>query len=421
MANQTAHDKMAVMWEEVGPETDINQTLSKDLNVYDPSGMFNQDKTGNANDTNFDAANTDGDRVYIPQMYDFVVQDGIVTTDSDFQDSIDRMVPANRALSFNIPATITAKELQNPSKVEMLKQSFTRRIGNHIDTVCYQKMINQASMFVPLRGTKYAAEDATDAEVTMLNRGLGSYSKKLFLSNTHYRDVAVELGKASRETFVGDAITKARVPGLATFETMRSDYLLPIDANSATGLKVNGAGQGHTVATYDSDGFFLDNRSQVLSITGATLANMPVGTKFTIDGVDAVNPATKTPNGELMTFTVIAAKAGGPTIQPAMVVDGPYQNVSAAPADEAAITILNTKKDNPTLFYTPESTVIIPGKVPVVDDGVRSIEATLPCGIPITLVYWYDANKMRYNMKAVVSMDVQVLYPDMVGVQMNNQ
>jgi hypothetical protein len=31
------------------------------------------------------------------------------------------------------------------------------------------------------------------------------------------------------------------------------------------------------------------------------------------------------------------------------------------------------------------------------------------------MLYWYDGHKMQYNMKAVVSFDVQVVYPEMLG------
>ena len=48
--------------------------------------------------------------------------------------------------------------------------------------------------------------------------------------------------------------------------------------------------------------------------------------------------------------------------------------------------------DAPSLFYTPESTVIVPGRVPVIGDGIRSMTTTTENGIPLTLMYWYDAN-----------------------------
>ena len=70
---------------------------------------------------------------------------------------------------------------------------------------------------------------------------------------------------------------------------------------------------------------------------------------FTIDGVYAVNPVTKAKLAFLKQFVVKAdADSGattGPatlTISPPIIKDGAFQNVSAAPADSANITVLGT-------------------------------------------------------------------------------
>ncbi|MCP3679378.1 MAG: hypothetical protein GY782_03570 [Gammaproteobacteria bacterium] len=416
MSNSFAHDKMCTLWEEVAETTGMRMALSKDLNTYNMSDMANKDQTGDGNDTNY---GTGSDREYIPQDYRFEAKDGIVTTDSDFQNVVDRMIPVNRGLSFNIPASVKAKELGNPSRLTEIAKGFARDIANKIDTTCYQKMINQSTMFVGV-DSKFDFTAGIDAETLLLNRGLSAYDRKLFLSNKHYSSVAKELGQMSREVFTADALSRAQIPDLATFNTMRSDYLINVAGNGTTGLTVNG-NQSHTVATYDNEGFYLDNRSMSLAITGATAGKLPVGTKFTIAGVNAVHPETRTDTGELMTFTVLEGGAGTAKIQPAIVKDGPYQNVTAQAADSAAITILNAKGDAPSLFYTPESTVIVPGRVPVIGDGVKTQTLTTENGIPMTMVYWYDGHKMQYNMKAVVNFDVQVVYPEMLGAIYANQ
>lgn len=419
MANSFAHDKMAVMWDKVAEETGANLTLTKSLKTYNMSDMANQDKTGNANDTNFSASQNVGDREYIKQKYRFESKAGIKTTDSDFQDAIDRLIPVNRQLSYNIPVSIEAKELSSPSRMNEIADSIKQELAYTIDTTAYQKMINQATQVITDTAA-FSWDLGVDAETLMLNRGLSAFDRKLFLSNKHHKAVAKELGNYSREVFTSDAVTRAKVPDLSTFDTMRSDYLLTLAANATTGLTVNGA-QSHTVATYDVNGFFLDNRSMSLSITGATTANMPVGTKFTIAGVNAVHPATRQDTGELQTFTVIQAVNGAPVIQPAIVATGPYQNVSAAAGAGAAITILNIATDAPSLFYTPESTVIVPGRVPVVGTGVSSMSATTDQGLPLTLLYWYDGHAMTYNCKAVVSFDIQVVQPEQLGMILAGQ
>ena len=282
-------------------------------------------------------------------------------------------------------------------------------------------MIDQASL-IHTTDADFSWQDGIDAELLMLNAGLSAYDRKLFLSNRHYGKVAKELGQFSREIFTNDAVTRARIPDLATFQTMRSDYLLTLDASSASGVTVNG-NQSHTVATYDANGFYLDNRYMQLNLTGATIANMPVGTKFTIAGVNQVNPETRTDNDELQTFTVVTAGNGTVTVAPAIVIDGPYQNCSAQAADSAAVSVLNIAANNPSLFYTPESTVLVPGRLPIPQDagGVQSVDATSDQGLPMRLSYWYDPHNEVFNMKALVYFDVQVIYPWMLGAILDKQ
>lgn len=419
MANSFAHDKMCTLWDEVAESTDLFRTLSKDLEKYDMDSEANSDRAADASANGVGDGNSD--REYIPQEYRFETKDGIVSSDADFEDIVDRMIPVNRAKSKRILARIDAKGLRDPQRRSKVAQGFAKDIANAVDIESYQTMINQASL-IHTTDADFSWQDGIDAELLMLNAGLSAYDRKLFLSNRHYGKVAKELGQFSREIFTNDAVTRARIPDLATFQTMRSDYLLTLDASSASGVTVNG-NQSHTVATYDANGFYIDNRYMQLNLTGATTANMPVGTKFTIAGVNQVNPETRTDNGELQTFTVVTAGNGTVTVAPAIVIDGPYQNCSAQAADSAAVSVLNIAANNPSLFYTPESTVLVPGRLPIPQDagGVQSVDATSDQGLPMRLSYWYDPHNEVFNMKALVYFDVQVIYPWMLGAILDKQ
>lgn len=419
MANTFAHDKMCTLWDEVADSTDLFRTLSKDLEKYDMGTEANSDRATDASANGVGDGNSD--REYIPQEYRFETKDGIVSSDADFEDIVDRMIPVNRSKSKRILARIDAKGLRDPQRRSKVAQGFAKDIANAVDIEAYQTMIDQASL-IHTTDADFSWQDGIDAELLMLNAGLSAYDRKLFLSNRHYGKVAKELGQFSREIFTNDAVTRARIPDLATFQTMRSDYLLTLGASSASGVTVNG-NQSHTVATYDANDFYLDNRYMQLNLTGATTANMPVGTKFTIAGVNQVNPETRTDNGELQTFTVVTAGNGTVTVAPAIVIDGPYQNCSAQAADSAAVSVLNIAANNPSLFYTPESTVLVPGRLPIPQDagGVQSVDATSDQGLPMRLSYWYDPHNEVFNMKALVYFDVQVIYPWMLGAILDKQ
>lgn len=115
----------------------------------------------------------------------------------------------------------------------------------------------------------------------------------------------------------------------------------------ATGTPlVNGAAQVSTYATVK------DTMTQSLITDGwtsDTTGILKAGDVFTIAGVFAVNPVTKATLPFLRQFVVTAdANSGattGPatlTIYPAIITSGAFKNASAAPADNAAITVLGT-------------------------------------------------------------------------------
>jgi hypothetical protein len=420
MANEFAHDKMATLWKEVAKTTGMKMSVSKSLEKYDMDSMSNSDQGSDSSDN----SNTNGsDRQYIPQDYRFDVSSGIVSSSGDFEDIIDRMIPVNRGRSLKVLAQIDAKGLRDPQRRKKVMQGFARDLANAIDLAAYQEMINSATM-VQTSTSTFDFQAAIDAEVLMLNRGLGGYEKKMCLANTDYAQVAKVLGQNqyNEAGIVKDALTRATLPDLATFTTLRSDYLINLPSPTVAALTING-NQSHTVETYDAGGFYLDNRDMDLAVTLSTAATMPVGTKFTIAGVNFLHPETRVDSGELLTFSVKTTGTGTVKVQPALVITGPYRNATAQAAAGAAVTILNIADSKPTLFYTPESTVLIPGQLPVPTDGagVTAVEAMTDCGLPMRMTYWYDPHLEVFNMKGLVFFDVQVIYPDQLGVILSNQ
>ncbi|ODT15818.1 MAG: hypothetical protein ABS35_30375 [Kaistia sp. SCN 65-12] len=113
----------------------------------------------------------------------------------------------------------------------------------------------------------------------------------------------------------------------------------------ATGTpKIDGANQNVAYSTVKDTG----TQSLVTKgWTNSTTGILKKGDVFTIAGVYAVNPVTKEKLAFLKQFVVKAdADSGastGPatlTISPPIIKDGAFQNVSAAPADNADITVL---------------------------------------------------------------------------------
>lgn len=117
----------------------------------------------------------------------------------------------------------------------------------------------------------------------------------------------------------------ARAAGFDWFETT----VAPMQSRgSGAGYLVNGANQ---------------SGSSLIVDTGTGTINE--GDVFTIPNVFAVNPQTKVSTGQLQRFVARANYAGGAgtvSIAPAITLTGPEQNVTALPADNAALTIQGT-------------------------------------------------------------------------------
>jgi hypothetical protein len=84
--------------------------------------------------------------------------------------------------------------------------------------------------------------------------------------------------------------------------------------------------------------------------TAAAASRLKKGDVFTIANVFAVNPWTRSSTGALRQFVVTADVSsdgsGNATVdEPRLIISaGPYQNVSAAPADNAAITVTGSRQ-----------------------------------------------------------------------------
>lgn len=406
MANEIGNE-IKIMWDDVASTTDINCTLSKSLERF---GMGETE-----------GARTD-DKVYEPQEFRFNVLDGLKSTASDFEDLVDRMIPIDRTKVKRVLFKISAKEMRDPRLLRMASDGIARDIRNAIDVAAYETAINEGSL-VYSSATAFEWQTAADVEVLMANRGLGGYNKKAFLSLPDYSAVSKQLGAYQYTDGVPkNALEKAQLPMLQSFDTIRADYRKTLAANTTTGVTVNGD-QSHTPQTYvtGSTTEFYDNRRMVLNVTTGTITNMPRGTKFTIAGVNALNPETREDAGDLQTFTVISGTASALTISPAIVTTGPYANCSAVAADSAAIVILNTALSAPSIFYTPESLILVPGQLPLGGAGVDEIVTTTENGIPLVMTMEKDFHTGDLHCKGVVYFDVVAKFPDRIAVCLTNQ
>jgi len=161
-------------------------------------------------------------------------------------------------------------------------------------------------------------------------------------------DAAVALADGLKTVFPDSiarkAIEEASVGRYGRYDIFESNSLAThtVGAHGGTPL-INGASQSVTyAASGDAWTQSLVTDGWTNSITDVLLA----GDVITIAGVNSVNRKTRVDTGDLQTFTVTADATSGAstgpatlTISPPMIISGPYQTVTAAPADGAVIVV----------------------------------------------------------------------------------
>lgn len=223
------------------------------------------------------------------------------------------------------------------------------------------------------------------------------------------------------------AYEEAAIGRIAKFNTYASQNVSNHTVGVATGTPlVDGADQNVTYAnatgantqTLITDGW-----------TNSTTGILKAGDVFTIAGVFAVNPVPgegttgKKVQNFLQQFTVIAdANSGastGPatlTISPAIIVDGPYQTVSAAPADNAAITVLGTGgtayPQNMGFHKNAFALVSVPLEMP---DGVSFKARESHNGLGIRIVKAYDIDTDDDVIRMDILYGKKAIYPDLAA------
>lgn len=167
-------------------------------------------------------------------------------------------------------------------------------------------------------------------------------------TGVHNPNTAMSLANLVKTTFTDSsasaALRAATIGDIAGFSNYQSVHVPvhTVGAHGGTPL-VNGGAQATTYAASgatNSQSLVTDGWTN--SVTGILKA----GDVITIAGVFAINPVSKQSSGALQDFVVLAdANSGastGPatlTIAPAIITSGAFQTVSAAPADNAVITV----------------------------------------------------------------------------------
>jgi hypothetical protein len=214
-------------------------------------------------------------------------------------------------------------------------------------------------------------------------------------------DASLALADGLKTVFPADiakkAIEEAAIGRYSKFMLYENQSLALHTVGVATGTPlVNGASQD---TTYAASG---DSNTQTIITDGWTNSTANIllaGDVITFAGVNSVNRKTRQDTGDLQTFSVVADATSGAstgpatlTITPAMIISGPYQTVTAAPADGAAIVVKtgaggSSHKQN--LAFHPNAITLAMAPLDLPEDGATASRESFG-NISIRAVRQYD-------------------------------
>lgn len=414
MANSFA-SQVDIFFDEVVVGFDAANIAAKNVSLYKP---------------NAGTLAEGGQTFYRPMPLMTEIVDGRDVS-SSYKDLTELTVPSTLTESHlrNIPVSLTGVDLNNPHIKQRLVDTAVKQLSNKVDVLVADAVATYGTMVVKSANSIDTYDEAAEADALMLERQATKGNRIMLLNPRMAKNLAGNL--ASRGTMTGapmDAYTRSALPPIAGFDTFRVDYGKSITGSSASGYLVNGANQRTTPAAM-SAGLPVDNRTQTLTVdTGSGAA---VGDAFTIAGVYAVGAINKQSTSRLQTFRILAISGANWTIAPAIIpFDGSsaaqkaYANCTTTPADNAAITVLNTVTKPASVFYEKDAVEIIHADFntePFTSTGKQVRKATTDSGIQIVMMSDSNIDTLVAKYRMFIWANAAVLNYELAGIMLESQ
>jgi len=365
---------------------------------------------------------------YIATSYDGMDQTG------NFKDKTQLSVPATIGYKKSSPWILDAQELRDQLQENRLGDAAKQKLASDINLAVSKVAALQGTLVVKRTGAATGFDDVALADAIMNEQGIPMNDRRIALATRDYNSMAGDLAK--RQNVVGKVQTaydRAYIGDVAGFDAFKLDYSERLGAATATGVTIGAANQFYvpkatsTAATGEVGN--VDNRYQTITVavTGGALKE---GDAFTITGVESVHQITKQATGQLKTFRVVKVNsATSIVISPPIIsaqggseAEKQYQNVSATPANDAVITMLNTATAYANPFWHRDAIELIPARYAVpTNAGAAVLRATTDQGIELVFQKQYDINTMKTKYRLDTMFGVVMVNPEMAGIELFNQ
>jgi len=322
------------------------------------------------------------------------------------QDTVEQKVDLTVATQKGVDVNFSSAELT------MSLDDFSERVLEPAMSVLAANVEADAlSMYKDVYQTVDGAGSKTDFASLLgarkkLTDALAPTSPRALLLNTQANnDVVDELkGLFQDSTQIAKQYREGLVGRTAGFGSVFENTLLPRHTvGTGTGYLVNGTvSSGATTLPVDTG-------------TG----DLKAGDVFTIAGVNRVHPETKADTGELQQFVVTEDYAGGAgniSIAPAIIASGARQNVTAVPADNAAITIFGDagQAHDTSLAFHRDAFAFATADL-LLPKGVDFAAREVMDGISLRIIRDYDINNDKFPCRIDVLYGYKTIRPQLAA------
>lgn len=337
-----------------------------------------------------------GDTIQISKPARFIPGDNADIT-SNIQDVVEEKINLTLDIRKVIPIALTSQEIAT----EMSLKSWAKRvlspavdsIAQHIEKVHTERAVDAVYNAVGTPGsTVFDTDTMLSAGQKIDENACPMMDDRFALLNPKANRSAVNARKGLFQS--SDAIAKQYKKGYMGeadgFSFLRNN-LMPTHTN---GNDVTGVAVEASVVTPATG-------ANTLGVDGLTTSTGTVkkGTVFTIDGVFAVHPITKETLEHLQQFVVTADATADGSGQASLAISptiydstsGGLQNVSALPADEAAITFVGSASAGYAQNLAYHKSAFRMVSVPLIKpDGVDMAAQSTKDGFTIRVIRDYD-------------------------------
>jgi len=331
-----------------------------------------------------------GQSVNLRTAQEFTVRE---TMTADVQDVEQKSVPLTRSVIRGIDMKYSSAELTQD--VEGFKQYRLKpamaTLGAKIDNYIYNVVADAASQTITIPATNLDVDDVLSAGVHLDDMGAAPRDgQRMFCSSP--RGMADIVSDTKGLFNNASSLSKNYDDGTISVPTLGFNFNASPNVSTHT---TGGYDANYDVKTVPTSG------DKVLDVDTGT-GTIKKGDIFTIDSVYEVNPLTKESTGNLKEFVVTADSAGGDVnlaIEPAMISEGPYQNINELPAvnDDLVFTGVASTSYKQALAFHPNGIAVGFCDLETPTKGVVDSGRLVEDGVSISVVQWFDGiNRQEY-------------------------